>query len=132
MNYSNKIKEVRDYFGLTQESLGKSINVSRHVISQIELGNNKPSLELISKIVNKYNIDYSFFFEQNLAIRDCITKPELENHQPIHKGESKLKPLDEEIDEDITAIVRGLSNAAKKAWVEFGAFLSDNEKKKKH
>ena len=72
MNYANKIIEVRKHFGLTQQAFGDSLDVSRHVISQIELGNNKPSLELIRAISKKYHIAYMFFFEVYYTVSDCI------------------------------------------------------------
>lgn len=63
----NKLKEFRELFGLTQESLGKLIGVSRQAINGIETEKYEPSIWLaydISKVFHK-SIEEIFIFEES-------------------------------------------------------------------
>jgi transcriptional regulator with XRE-family HTH domain len=65
IDYSNKFKHLRSHFGLTQQQLADKAGISRSVLSQIEIGNQKPTLDTIGNIARIYNIPYSYFFEEN-------------------------------------------------------------------
>lgn len=56
----DNIKNSRKKLGMTQEQLGKEVNVSAAMISQWERGERKPKLENLKKIskVLKVNLDY--------------------------------------------------------------------------
>ena len=86
IDYAEKIKEIRTNFSLTQEAMGKSIDVSRHVISQIELGNNRPSLEIIRLIAKKYRIKYEFFFEESAQISKFVEVKLF----PVHESSASM------------------------------------------
>ncbi|GAA0180080.1 helix-turn-helix transcriptional regulator [Clostridium sediminicola] len=63
----NKIKELREILGLTQEQLGKLLGVSRQAINAIETEKFEPSIWLahdISKIFNR-SIEEIFLFEES-------------------------------------------------------------------
>jgi putative transcriptional regulator len=63
----NRLKELRESFGLTQEQLGKLIGVSRQAINSIETGKFEPSIWLaydISKIFH-CSIESVFLFEES-------------------------------------------------------------------
>ncbi|MFD3156316.1 helix-turn-helix transcriptional regulator [Haloimpatiens sp. FM7330] len=63
----NKLKELREYFGLTQEQLGNLVGVSRQAINSIETEKFEPSIWLaydISKIFHR-SIEEVFLFEQS-------------------------------------------------------------------
>lgn len=47
---TNRLKEVRQGMGLTQEKLADRVNVSRQTINSIEAGRYIPSLELALKL----------------------------------------------------------------------------------
>lgn len=59
------IKELRIAKGLTQEQLAKECGVQRTTITMIELGENKPSVELAKKLGNIFNVTWSDFFEDD-------------------------------------------------------------------
>ena len=65
MILKNKLKEVRQKKGFTQEELGNSVDVSRQTIISIEGYRYKPTLELAMKISKKLNIKIEklFYFE---------------------------------------------------------------------
>jgi len=63
----NRIKELREYMGITQEQLGKLIGVSRQAINAIETEKFEPSIWLaydISKVFN-CSIEDVFIFEES-------------------------------------------------------------------
>lgn len=63
----NRLKELRESFGLTQEQLGELIGVSRQAINSIETEKYEPSIWLaydISKVFNR-SIEDIFLFEES-------------------------------------------------------------------
>ena len=65
MVLKNNLKEIRQKNELTQEELGKSVDVSRQTIISIERYRYKPSLELAMKIAKKLNVEIEklFYFD---------------------------------------------------------------------
>ena len=57
------IKELRTAKGLTQEQLAKECEVQRTTITMIEIGENKPSIELAKKLGVIFEVDWKGFFE---------------------------------------------------------------------
>ena len=63
----NRIKELREYFGLTQERLGELVGVSRQAINSIETEKFEPSIWLaydICKIFHR-SIEEVFLFDES-------------------------------------------------------------------
>jgi len=63
----NKLKELRESLGLTQERLGELVGVSRQAINSIETEKFEPSIWLaydISKVFHCY-IEDVFIFEES-------------------------------------------------------------------
>ena len=57
------LKEMRIAKGMTQEQLANECGVQRTTITMIELGENKPSVELAKKLGEILEIDWKGFFE---------------------------------------------------------------------
>ena len=57
------IKELRIAKGMTQEQLANECGVQRTTITMIELGENKPSVELAKKLGVIFEVDWKGFFE---------------------------------------------------------------------
>ena len=57
------LKELRMSKGLTQEQLAKECEVQRTTITMIEIGENKPSVELAKKLGVIFEVDWKGFFE---------------------------------------------------------------------
>ena len=57
------LKELRIAKGLTQEQLANECGVQRTTITMIELGENKPSVELAKKLGVIFEVDWKGFFE---------------------------------------------------------------------
>lgn len=51
--------------GLTQEQLASECGVQRTTITMIEIGENKPSVELAKKLGKIFEVAWSDFFEDN-------------------------------------------------------------------
>lgn len=60
-----RVKEIRVAFGDTLQSLASKINYDYSNLSKVERGVYSPSLELLEKIANVYNIDISYLIESN-------------------------------------------------------------------
>lgn len=62
----NRMKELRERDGITQEQLSKKVGVSRQSIVAIETGKYNPSLELAFKIAKEFqcSIEDVFIFEE--------------------------------------------------------------------
>ncbi|MBC7094927.1 helix-turn-helix transcriptional regulator [Thermococcus sp.] len=61
----NRLRELREAKGLTQEELAKALGVTRQTIIAIEKGKYNPSLELAFKIAKffKVKIEDIFIYE---------------------------------------------------------------------
>ena len=59
------LKEKRIESGLTQEHLANMCEVQRTTITMIEIGENKPSVELAKKLGNVLKFDWTLFFEDD-------------------------------------------------------------------
>lgn len=57
------LKGLRVEKGLTQEELAKETGVLRTTISMIEIGENKPSVQLAMKLGEVFDVDWKGFFE---------------------------------------------------------------------
>lgn len=57
------LKDLRTEKGLTQEELAKETGVLRTTICMIEIGENKPSVQLAMKLGEVFNVDWKGFFE---------------------------------------------------------------------
>lgn len=56
MEIGQRIKKIRELFGLTQSELAASIGVTQAHVSRIELGKEQPSAQFITALCAKYDI----------------------------------------------------------------------------
>ena len=68
--YGERFKKVRDHFGLMQKELAESLNVSATSLSDVEKGKFKPSLELLTGLCLKYevNLYYILFGDDSMFL----------------------------------------------------------------
>ena len=59
------LKKLRTEKGLTQEQLASECGVQRTTITMIEIGENKPSVELAKKLGKIFEVAWSDFFEDS-------------------------------------------------------------------
>lgn len=58
-----KIKEIRLEQGMTLKEMGEELQFNYSNLSKIERGVRKPTVELIGKMIKRYNLDADEFFE---------------------------------------------------------------------
>jgi putative transcriptional regulator len=59
----NKVKQLREQFGLTQAQLGQKVNVSRQAINAIEKNKFDPSIWLAYDLAKFFNMSIEDLFE---------------------------------------------------------------------
>lgn len=68
----NRLKELREKYGFTQEELAEQVDVSRQTIISLEKGKYDPSIQLafkLSKILKK-SIEDIFLYEEEHCEQD--------------------------------------------------------------
>lgn len=97
---------------LSQEKFAQTAGISRGTISQIELGNQKPTLEIIDSIAKYFNIPFEYFFsemspsqaiENNKGYTINIPPSVIEENQQAYSCKS-CKQKDEQI-ENLTELI---------------------------
>ncbi|MDQ1003596.1 transcriptional regulator with XRE-family HTH domain [Neobacillus niacini] len=63
MNYNSKIKVLRKKHGDTLKQLAQRINYDYSNLSKVERGIYEPSLDLLLKVAEVYNVDMNYFFK---------------------------------------------------------------------
>ncbi len=58
--FSNRIKILRASKGLTMEQLGKEVNSTKGTISNYENGNKKPSLDMLIKLADYFDVSIDY------------------------------------------------------------------------
>ena len=59
----NRIKEIRNKLGISQEELGFRSGVHRTYIASLEVGKRNVSIATLEKIVNALEVSFSEFFD---------------------------------------------------------------------
>lgn len=56
VNFSEKIRELRELFRLTQEELAQELGVSRPTLTNLEKGNQGLTVEMLIKIADYFDV----------------------------------------------------------------------------
>ena len=75
MNCGEKISELRKKRGMTQDDLGKAMNVSYQAVSKWERGESQPDFDTMSKIAKLFNVPLGYF-EEDGELQEDEAKPE--------------------------------------------------------
>ena len=59
-SFSERLKELRTSKGLTMEQLAKEINSTRGTISNFENENKKPSLDMLIKLADYFDVSIDY------------------------------------------------------------------------
>ncbi len=62
MNVGERLRSIREMYGLSQRALAKKAGVTNGIISMIEMNRNSPSLATLKKILDVIPISFSEFF----------------------------------------------------------------------
>ncbi|MGE5455148.1 MAG: helix-turn-helix transcriptional regulator [Methylocystaceae bacterium] len=69
----NRIRELREHMGITQEDLGIRVGVSRQTIISLERGKYNPSISLAYRLARTFNLkieDVFTFTEEGKGFED--------------------------------------------------------------
>ncbi|MBU3087459.1 helix-turn-helix transcriptional regulator [Clostridium gasigenes] len=66
MQFSDRLRELREDNGLTQDDVAERLNLTRQSVSSYEKGNSEPSLANLVKLAELYNCSCDYLL--------CITK----------------------------------------------------------
>ncbi|AJE12370.1 XRE family transcriptional regulator [Clostridium botulinum] len=77
--FGDRLRELREEKQLTQEELGKLLNVSRQAVSSYEKGENEPTIDALVKIANIFNVSLDYLLGRtkeryNLNLKDKKNK----------------------------------------------------------
>jgi|GEM_PF-3228393 len=110
MNYQLKIKNLRIFFQKSQEEFAREIGVSRGSICQIEIGKHRPTLDMVTKIVEVYKINVHYFFIEDFPIIPLTSETisELKEINFLAEGneESEEGKLRSDIDKCLSDILK--------------------------
>ncbi len=59
------IKKIRQYLGLKQKDLAKILDISGGYLSELECGKKNPGIDVLNKLVEKYQVNISYLFTGN-------------------------------------------------------------------
>ncbi|WP_196601567.1 helix-turn-helix domain-containing protein [Pectinatus frisingensis] len=77
----NIIKQLRQENKLTQENLGKKLNIQKSAISKYETGRSRPSLEALQKLSSIFNVSIDTLLE-GLGMKITTYANDSEHMQP--------------------------------------------------
>lgn len=61
----DKLTAAREFAGLTHEEVAKSVGISRSFYTQIEQGTRRPSISVLLRIANFFNVSVEDIFLTN-------------------------------------------------------------------
>ena len=95
MNTGEKIKQARINSGLSQNELGKKLNVSQAMIAQYEKGTRNPKLSTLRKIADALDVSTSDLAEDCVLYDTTIVKNSLKklSNDLLEKNQEKTVDL---------------------------------------
>ncbi|MDE7296583.1 MAG: helix-turn-helix domain-containing protein [Clostridia bacterium] len=72
MNYGEKISRLRKSKGMTQEELGKVLNVTYQAVSKWERGESQPDFETMSQIAKYFQVPLNYFADDEVAQAESV------------------------------------------------------------
>lgn len=114
MDFSNRLKELRESQDITQEQLAKLLNVSRPTIAGYETRQRQPDYEKLILIADLFNVSVDFLLTGESA-DEVVTI-------------GKVKYTEEMIDQKVDASYQKLGLRAKASVMEYIYLLELREK----
>ncbi|MDD2815436.1 MAG: helix-turn-helix transcriptional regulator [Thiotrichaceae bacterium] len=73
MPSGNRLKDFRDFLGVSQQKLADNLGVSRGYLNDIERGRQEPSLNFAKKLLEVYNVNLNWFVD---GIGEMMSTPD--------------------------------------------------------
>ena len=102
MNHGNRIAELRERRGWTQEDLSRSIGITRASLSHYEKNRRKPDFEILSKLADKFDVSIDYLIGRT-------NSPELVMDEDVRQFVDDLELSDDKILERINLKIDGHS-----------------------
>ena len=64
-NMKDELKHIREMAGMSQETLAEEVGLTQVMVSYIESGTRRPSVETAKRIAKVLNIDWTEFFNDD-------------------------------------------------------------------
>ncbi|GAB6988076.1 helix-turn-helix domain-containing protein [Paenibacillus pini] len=93
MNNGNRIAELRDQRGWTQEELAQSIGTTRASLSHYEKNRRKPDFEILTKLADTFGVSIDYIIgrtnhpktEMDSEVREFVDKLELSDRDLLER-----------------------------------------------
>lgn len=93
MNHDNRIAELRDQRGWTQEELAQSIGITRAALSHYEKNRRKPDFEILTKLADKFEVTIDYLIGRtnqsnrvmDQEVRDFVDQLELSDRDLLER-----------------------------------------------
>lgn len=89
MTLGEKIKNLRNNIGLTQEQLASKLNVSRQAITKWESDKGMPDIENLKALSKLLNVSIDYLVDDNKNVDDIVLKEDIDLKQ-YGKGRKKV------------------------------------------
>lgn len=105
-DFSKRLEKILNFYGLTASALAEEIDFNRSTISHLVSGRNKPSLEFVMKLLQKFpelNMDWLVFGKGSFP-SDFTSKPvtEFQKTDPAPTPKKPEKLISEAVKETET------------------------------
>ena len=90
-SFYNRLKQIRESLGQTQEEFAKALNVSKPTIARYEAGGRKPDADFLSILLNKYKINLNWLLTGDETM--CLDEEILKNLSPYSDQDEEIKEL---------------------------------------
>lgn len=115
MKQGNRIAELRDQHGWTQEELAHSIGITRAALSHYEKNRRKPDYEILTKLADKFNVSIDYLIGRT-------KQPQIILDQEVREFVDQLELSDEDLLKNFNLTIDGHSLTEEEAK-RFIAFM---------
>lgn len=72
--FKERLKDLRTSLSLTQEEFAKRLGISKSAVGMYERGEREPSIKLLAKIADTFNVDVNYLIGSNSQFEDLFKK----------------------------------------------------------
>lgn len=82
MNYGERISELRERRGWTQEELANSVGITRAALSHYEKNRRKPDFDTLTRLADRFNVSIDYLIgrtNEEKAVLDPVARDFVDN-----------------------------------------------------
>ena len=89
--FSQRLKQLRKSFGITQTEFAKEFNISQGTIGMWETGQRTPDVEMLSKIAKRFNVSIDYLLgKEETKILPATNEELIEVIRQHNKGKAQI------------------------------------------